>query len=864
MQLDLGRSRRSDWATEVLLLSMACLAPWAFGSVEAWALTALDAGVIALAILGNFTGRSRPEGGRQVCLPGIALAGLALLGFVQSAAITSGQPGATSASNVGGVAIALERVVGDLGSIVPLPAATLSRIPEETRNVAWRLVSAWVIFASVIGLQGGAASLRRFGTAIVVNASALSVFAMVQALTWNGKIYWFRDSPQEGAWFAGGPFVCHSHLTAYLNIGLGFALAFLMRPRGQGSRLWAGYASALIAVGIVASQSRSGFAAMLGALVVVVCLKPRLLRDAAGPAGVAVVVGLLLLVLPGRQAINRLATLFDLNARGYTARFEVWGQAIDAWRASPTWGQGFGSFGAAIAPFGRRDSGVFFARAENEYLDLLVEGGAMGLGLGLMGLVGLALLGRRAVTAEKASRDGIIVLGAIFGLVALMIQSLGDFALHIPAIALTATILAAHLSGIGLKQEVRSQPPTVASARTVRRLAVGVASIALALGAFCHDLPLLRAEAALGGSDLPLPGMSSPSLRSPMVPKDDLERRLAALDKALRQRPDWAEGHLRRGITLVALYERAATELVEESTGDSKRAVVQGDILWLHAVMHPHEGLPPPSRSELIEHEPVRLFLIPAARSYLEARRCGEIIAQTHAGLASLDFLLEGTDPSSHARRGSDLAGADRPLHLFLGEVAAQAGDSHLAKTSFRKALAASDLDWELIADRAAELFPPEEILRDILPAGGRLPLLFADRLYGEPEDRQIRAGFLKVALERIPGDPNLSPAERFQVEALAWSSLGDREQACARMGLALGLDPTNVEWREKLSQWLLDSGRVVDALRQTSIGLQLSPGHAGLARVRDAAADFRARSDEALNSPDETGKTLRDPKNSF
>lgn len=865
MQFDPGRSRLADGATEFLLIAITCLTPWAFGSVEAWALTAIDAGVLLLAILGLFHGRSRPERARRACLPEIALASLALLGFVQTFAIIPGPSGPTSAAGSGNHSTSPERVVGDPGPTVALPAGTISRLPEETRNAAWRLVSAWVVFHSVIGLRGGSASLRRFGTAVVVNAGALSLFAMIQALTWNGKIYWFRATPQEGAWFAGGPFVCHSHLAAYLNIGLGFALGSLIRPGKRGPRLWTAYGTALIAAGVVASQSRSGFVAMLGAQAVVLCLNPKFLRYAAGAAAATVLAGLLLVVLPSGQALDRLATLFDPNSRGYTARFEIWEQAVEAWRAHPIWGWGFGSFGAAIAPFGVRDRGVFFARAENEYLDLLVEGGVVGLGVALMGVVGLAILARRAMRAETGSRDGLIVPGAVFGLVALMIQSLGDFALHIPAIAITATILAAHVCGIGLMAEVRSDSPTTGPSRAVRTLLMGAASMGLAIAVLLHDLPRLRAEAAMAGSDLPLPATSSPSLRSLMIPRDILERRLTALEAMLRYRPDWAEGHLRRGITLVALYERSATEIVEESTGDAKKAASLGDSLWLHGVMHPRQGPPPVSTAELIEHEPVRRFLIPAARSFLEARRCGEIVPQSHAGLASLDFLLDGGDPSrSHIRRADELAGSDRQIHIFLAEVASQAGDLTLAASSFKRALRASDLGWESIADRTAELFRPEEILRDIIPTGGRLPLLFANRLHEQTGDLELRDRFLRVAIERLPGDRDLPPSERLRIEALAWASLEDRGKACERMELALDLDPSNGDWRQDLGRWLLDSGRAEAAYRQALIGLQLCPGHAGLARVRDDAAEARARGDQMANGRVGPARAVRNPPKSL
>ena len=42
-----------------------------------------------------------------------------------------------------------------------------------------------------------------------------------------------------------------------------------------------------------------------------------------------------------------------------------------------------------------------------------------------------------------------LVLGALFGFTTMVIHNFGDFGLHIPAIALLATVLCAQLAGLG-------------------------------------------------------------------------------------------------------------------------------------------------------------------------------------------------------------------------------------------------------------------------------------------------------------------------------------------------------------------------------------------------------------------------------
>ena len=88
-----------------------------------------------------------------------------------------------------------ELVGGDPGPSVPLPAATLSQDPEATLHAAAWLAAAWIVLQSVLSLSSRREALRRFSLALSINAAALALYSLVQALTWNGKIYGWRASP---------------------------------------------------------------------------------------------------------------------------------------------------------------------------------------------------------------------------------------------------------------------------------------------------------------------------------------------------------------------------------------------------------------------------------------------------------------------------------------------------------------------------------------------------------------------------------------------------------------------------------------------------------------------------------------------
>src|SRR5258708_4484698 len=85
-----ARVRICQRASEAVMLSMACLAPWAFGAVEAWAELGIDIGVALIALFGFVAGRGATRADSRPDVPSLALAGLALLALAQAAPLSEG------------------------------------------------------------------------------------------------------------------------------------------------------------------------------------------------------------------------------------------------------------------------------------------------------------------------------------------------------------------------------------------------------------------------------------------------------------------------------------------------------------------------------------------------------------------------------------------------------------------------------------------------------------------------------------------------------------------------------------------------------------------------------------------------------
>ncbi|MHB1559939.1 MAG: O-antigen ligase family protein [Isosphaeraceae bacterium] len=882
--------------SEATLLALVILAPWAYGCVEAWAELGLYAGILLITILNFGSLRDARGWARLLGAPSLALGALTLLAVFQA---TSLSPVAlnrlmpSAAARSGLLPAQPERVQGDDGASVPLPAGTLSLDPDVTLQTAARLAAAWLLFQGVSGL--GASGRVRLARLVTANAALLALFAVVQSLTWNGSIYWVRPAPEATRWSVGGPFMSHNHLAAYLNMGLGLALGLLLsdRPRDwlrRGSpNVGMAYAAAIIVAGIVACHSRSGFLGLLaGGLVLIPGSRKRPAAFWIGLVIVLLTAGLYLAILaPSSSFGARLATILDLGDEGYRSRLEAWRAAIAAWWARPIWGSGLGSFPIAVSAYLRRDRPVFFARAENEYLDLLAEGGALGFSLGVAFVAAIGCLAYRAIRRPSGlcESDGGFVRGALFGLVALLFQSLADFGPHVPAIGVLAIALCGQLAmlaqasgsdaasptgrreGVGSREGnprgrgLRDRPPV----RAMSAADVPAPSPSTGSGRLWHLGPTLawlgslllagvllangvrnaRVESRLVAVGLPVPGTYLPTVGTDQGPSWDLEAWREALTAALQLRPGWAEGHLRLGLVHLELYRLSAREWLLDAGTDPDESESMADPLWLLGAVHagrPATAGPPPD-AEVVRFEPVRRHLVPAARSFLEARRCCPYWALPHAQLATLDYLLVGGDPAPvYADRALRLAGNDSSMMMFLARVALEVKDPGLATQCWRRSLAADPSSWPQIADSVATVLTPTQILSEVVQ-DGRGAIEFAHHLYPGPEQRDVRERFLQAAFERLDHDPGLTDAERFYLQARALAGLGRPGPARRRMEAALTLRPGQSTWREMYIDWLLQWGLPDEAHAQALTGLALSPNSSTLRTAVERTAEAVARS---------------------
>ncbi|GEM_PF-3974735 len=272
-----------------------------------------------------------------------------------------------------------------------------------------------------------------------------------------------------------GTFVNHNHLAGFLELALPFLLVYVLFvqhvwPLRLAALAWLGFLWAVL----VATHSRSG---LLSAAVVTCVLLYAGRRSARGwfPLLTAafVLAGATFLVSHGRADALHWRALWTLSDGEVQDRWANWWAALQLIEAHPWLGTGLGSFAVAFRPLQVAAWGVF-NHAHNDVVEIACEAGLPFAAL-LFGFLGRHTW-RLIRTGSHPGHDlrAMLQLACGGALLGILLHSLTDFNLHIPANALALSVIAG--IGAGLQRPPAAEFP---APRSQWRLHAGVGGLVL-------------------------------------------------------------------------------------------------------------------------------------------------------------------------------------------------------------------------------------------------------------------------------------------------------------------------------------------------------------------------------------------------
>jgi O-antigen ligase/tetratricopeptide (TPR) repeat protein len=864
-------------AMEGIVLIMVCASPWAYGAVHEGFEFLLYVGLGLVLLLwgarillaGTLTWKKCPV---AACLGGLFLLGIWQLTPLPASVMDGVAP---DTARLYGALLPQRAEVLSTGEEYagegPRPGSTLTLYPGATRQLLIAILAVFLLFAAVRNNIASTAPLRRLSVAVLFNGALLALFALVQLFSSEpGTLYW-RYPAASGQVF--GPFINRNHFACYMNLCIGMGVGFVLsrgarRARGQrrssvrrhwlpsaaGELRWlasvrdlvndpaalaACCALALMVSSVAFSLSRGGCLALLGGVAVFVGVmalrSPRRLR--LGAALVTVAAAVALASWFGYGLIKaRLATVWEGEA--FADRLPLWARTVPMAGDFPLWGTGYGTYEHVEKMYRIDAEGSRFSydHAHNEYLELLVEAGAVGLSLGLLAIGAVYWLGGRAIgrTPDPAARG--LVAGALLAFSTLVLHSVGEFGAHVPAITVLAAVLCAHIcaQGSAVGRPTGAGDGQATPARASPELRARLWGLAPCVGAVtCVALGLMIYAAGWKAHRLDRLRVATVRAAEEGGP-DALRLQRAYLEAAVTLAPDNAE--LQAELGSVRLQEAARAN---DRLGPRSEAVMLVAITsWAAASAFPAApqpaaavallcGLTPAARHGLAtpaEQRRTRSLVALALKSILRARDACPSLSRVQLAIASHTSDLARADPQEeYLRRAQLLAPADPKVWYTSGLLDLAARRPERAWASWRRSLELSESYLPQILSATAAQLTPEELAEKVLSNRPELLLAAATRLE-QAAPRIDPRPLLTRALGQLAAQSEALTPQDLRTRARVLRALGREAEAMAAYQTLVARQPEEVAYRHELARFLYDVGRLDEARREISVTLAQQP----------------------------------------
>jgi O-antigen ligase len=395
IELELRRGREPgnlQWVLIVGLCTLLMFAVLAFGAVEEWSTFAFEAGAAVLFLV--WAGKQLLSG--QVKLSKNSLYAPALFFFVL--------------------------LLAQIG-------LRTSAYAYITKYEVLQYVSYGIVLLIAAECVREEDARKTFALSVIVFGVLYAFFALAQALTSEGKFFWFYTPRFHGAIY--GSYVNRNHYAGLMEMLVPFPLVVSMGhlQRG-GKRALVAFVAILMAGTIFLSGSRGGMIAFIVEIVVFAALtlmQKRNPRVALGLIAGCVLVLAFLTFLGKGEVLGRLGDL------GPGIRLNMTKDCLRMFSHRTVWGWGLGTFPTIYPSYRSFYTNLFVNEAHNDYAQLLVETGLLGFGLMLWFLVRLYQYGLPTSRRWELRWDGAVSLAALLGCTGILFHSFVDFNLQIPA-----------------------------------------------------------------------------------------------------------------------------------------------------------------------------------------------------------------------------------------------------------------------------------------------------------------------------------------------------------------------------------------------------------------------------------------------
>ncbi|MBI5204613.1 MAG: O-antigen ligase family protein [Nitrospirae bacterium] len=345
---------------------------------------------------------------------------------------------------------------------------TISIYPDATRGELFKLLSYAAIFLVIINHYRTRAQVYGIIHTVIYIGCFLVIFAIIQKMTWNGRLFWFyplRQNLNSDMAYIWGPYINHNHFAGYLEMAIPLAMGFLLYkasnikslPGIPLSKKIANFSDSgsivpmvflslsvlIMSGGLFISLSRGGIIGFTVSMVFFTGIT-RTRRSLRKKAGVFALLGILIFFGVVMTSWSRIEDRFqEIGKEGRIMRIYVWRDTANIIKDFPAFGTGLGTFRSIYPQYQTKYSQFLFEHAENDYIEILTDTGFAGFTV----VISMVIVFFCAVIKAWRRRHNIfvkcMVAGGLSSCVAIAAHSFTDFNMRIPANALLLTVIAA-------------------------------------------------------------------------------------------------------------------------------------------------------------------------------------------------------------------------------------------------------------------------------------------------------------------------------------------------------------------------------------------------------------------------------------
>ncbi|VFQ46563.1 O-antigen ligase family protein [Desulfoluna butyratoxydans] len=422
----------------LIFLFLLIFSPLAFGARDPWALSVIEWGCAlgALLYLGVTKGKKK-----LYRVPGLLPLGL-FAGWLLFQAVP------LPVALVKWLSPATHAIYREsLGPLYEVRWIPLSVDPGKTLAESFRFSAYLLFYWWAVQLLADRTKLKKTVLVVAGLAGCMAVYAIVETLFTNGKIYGFYAGPANNTHV--GPYVYHNHYSGFMGMVLPMVLGLYLYYRPQvryGSwrervvefwngaaghlHLLLGFTAVLMGTSVFLSLSRGGIISLCLSMICLIGFFS--LRKGGSRRKRFVSLAVLLMFLSvswfgWEPVVERFGRAFNEEGELVNTRFSIWddthGMVNDFFLA----GTGLGSFGAIYPSYRSLGGHKFVSHAHNDYVELLACGGVIG---SLLVACFVVALFRATWIMYRSRRDPYahcLYLGAFAGLLAIFFHSVVDF-----------------------------------------------------------------------------------------------------------------------------------------------------------------------------------------------------------------------------------------------------------------------------------------------------------------------------------------------------------------------------------------------------------------------------------------------------